>query len=195
MSKKNKFLNVANLLSVGRIFLSIPLAFSINKITKESPSEDIYFFLFICSLIAVSDILDGFFARAFNTVTDIGRILDPIADKICLFVLIFSLSFNSDYGYYYFSLFCLLIVRDLLITTISIYFIKSRNKFFSSNTFGKWFLFCAAMSMLLSIISIPNVVTYKILSGLNSSLYMMSWIFFILSTYDYFSGYIKYNRS
>ena len=37
------------------------------------------------------DALDGYFARKSNTVTDFGKIIDPVADKICLVVVLIYL--------------------------------------------------------------------------------------------------------
>lgn len=44
------------------------------------------FIAFVVFLIAAfSDILDGWLARRYNTVSDLGKLLDPIADKLLLF--------------------------------------------------------------------------------------------------------------
>ncbi len=181
--------NLANLLSVIRIFLAIPLYYSLAKIDEYSPLYDIYVFLFICILIALSDVLDGYFARLFNSVTDIGKFLDPVADKIC--VLVFILNIPS-----YFILFICLLVRDLLISFFSIYFARKEGKFFQANIFGKWFLFFIAMGMIFSVLTIPNSVSDSVnFYLLNFIFYNLSWLFFILSTYRYFSKYIGLLRN
>lgn len=70
-------INVPNLLTVLRILL-IPLFvfFLFNEKFKEA--------LFIFFIGCVSDALDGFIARRFNQITDLGKFLDPAADKIFL---------------------------------------------------------------------------------------------------------------
>jgi len=185
--------NVANALSVARIFFAIPLYYSLKNISAASSLSDIYMFLWVCLFIALSDILDGFFARYFKTVTDTGKFLDPFADKVCVLVFILFLS-STVSGY--FILFVALFIRDLIITFFSIYFVKKEGRYFQANVFGKWFLFFIGMSMIFSILTIPDVIisenTY--LYTINDTLYVLSWIFFILSTYRYFSMYINLLR-
>ena len=71
---------IPNLLSLFRIVLIIPF---------------IIFFLqgnYIAAVImiilsGISDALDGFIARRFNQITDIGKLLDPLADKLTLIAI------------------------------------------------------------------------------------------------------------
>ena len=180
--------SVANLLSIARIFLAIPLYYSLAKINSDSSLYDIYIFLFICLLIALSDVLDGYFARLFNSVSDIGKFLDPFADKVCVLVFILFLSINIP-GY--FILFICLLVRDLVISFFSVYFARKEGNFFQANIFGKWFLFFIATSMILSVVRIPDIIgqEYLYLKTLNNIFYVLSWTFFTLATYQYFSMY------
>ena len=181
--------NVANFTSVVRILLAIPLWQSLSIIDKNSSVDSIYYFLFLCFLISVTDILDGYFARYFNTVTDIGKFLDPVADKICALVFIIFLSIK--FGMYYFSLFLVLVIRDLIISFVSIYFVRKEGRYFQANVFGKWFLFFIAISMILSVVRIPDIIgqEHLYLKTLNNIFYVLSWVFFTLATYRYFSMY------
>ena len=181
-------LSIANFLSIFRIFLSIPLYYALNNINSTSSMYDVYIFLLICLLIALSDILDGYFARLFNSVTDIGKFLDPFADKVCVLVFILFLSIHIP-GY--FVLFIFLLVRDLIISFFSIYFATKEGRVFQANIFGKWFLFFIGISMIFAVLTVPKVVSNVFNFGhLNSVFYALSWIFFILSTFKYFSKYI-----
>ena len=184
--------SIANLLSIARVFLAIPLYSSLNNLNSNSSLNDMYNFLFICLLIALSDVLDGYFARLFKTVTDIGKFLDPFADKVC--VLVFILFLAGDIPGY-FILFLFLFLRDLIVSLVSVYFAKKEGKFFQANIFGKIFLFFVSMSMIFSVLTIPDSIT-EIFNFhlLNSIFYNLSWLFFVLSTYGYFSKYINLLR-
>tara|TARA_B100001057_G_scaffold48368_1_gene43149 strand:- start:748 stop:1215 length:468 start_codon:yes stop_codon:yes gene_type:complete len=57
--------------------------------------ENYYILGFILFFIAgLTDYLDGFLARKYNASSQVGEILDPIADKILIIFLCFALSLN-----------------------------------------------------------------------------------------------------
>ena len=72
-------MNIPNKITCFRIILVPFLAFCLLNINmKYSP----IFSLFIFVLASISDFLDGYIARKYNMITDLGIFLDPIADKI-----------------------------------------------------------------------------------------------------------------
>src|ERR1700730_7557103 len=70
-------LNVPNIITLGRL-LSVPLA--IWLILSGAYLAAFWTFVFAC----VSDAVDGFIAKRFDMRTQIGALLDPIADKVLL---------------------------------------------------------------------------------------------------------------
>lgn len=82
--KKAKVFTIPNLLSALRIVLAF--AFLI-VFYKEIKKKQMYLGM-ILLVSAVSDALDGKIARRFDMVTELGKILDPIADKLTQIVLL-----------------------------------------------------------------------------------------------------------
>ena len=77
--------NIPNILTIIR-FILIPFIF-ISVITNH------YFIaLIIFTISAITDILDGYIARKFNYITDIGKLLDPLADKLTQISLLLALT-------------------------------------------------------------------------------------------------------
>ena len=78
---------IPNLVTLSRLFLAVGAFVFLGKmIFKETlgPAETQAAFLgFWCYLVAVlTDTLDGFLARRFGWVTRVGRIADPVVDKV-----------------------------------------------------------------------------------------------------------------
>jgi len=99
------FIFIPNLLSIIRIGLVYPI---LNNIYLNNFELSIVFFV----LAAITDAMDGFLARKMNWQTDLGRILDPIADKLLLSGTIFILWLNQYIPFYIFIIF---IGRDIAI--------------------------------------------------------------------------------
>ena len=82
-----EILNLPNSLTLLRIFL-VPFLVVV-LLTKFAGRE--YVALAIFLVAAVTDLLDGYFARRFKKVTRLGMLLDPIADKLLVSAAFISL--------------------------------------------------------------------------------------------------------
>ena len=98
---------IPNLLSIVRIALVYPI---LNNIYLGNFKISVVFFL----VASLTDALDGFLARKMNWQTDLGQILDPVADKLLLSGTIFILWLNNFIPFYIFIIF---ITRDAAILT------------------------------------------------------------------------------
>lgn len=83
--KKNQILTIPNLMSVFRIAL-IPLVVWLYSVEKNY-----YAAIGVIVLSAVTDIIDGWIARHFNMISDFGKALDPLADKLTQAALLLCL--------------------------------------------------------------------------------------------------------
>lgn len=81
----------ANVLTILRIFIA-PIFLTFYLVGTESGFL-IATVLFIAG--AVSDYLDGWFARRYNQVTEIGSYLDPLADKILILSALVAFYINE----------------------------------------------------------------------------------------------------
>ena len=85
---QGRIFTIPNLLSSIRILL-IPvfLWFYLAK-------DDITATVILLALSALTDMLDGFIARHFNCISDLGKALDPVADKLTQISMLFCLLFR-----------------------------------------------------------------------------------------------------
>ena len=69
--------HLPNAICLARIALTLPVVAALGR-------GDYWLALVVFSVAALSDGLDGYLAKRFNWTSDLGRILDPLADKILL---------------------------------------------------------------------------------------------------------------
>ena len=142
--KKSDFYTVSNLLSFLRIFLAIPIYLYIANANTE------ILVLIICIAI-VTDILDGYFARKFNQTTELGKILDPTADKVCTTTAFIALTIYQDFPLWLTSL---IIIRDAFIVLGSLFILKRDKLVTPSNIPGKVTVFFISVLALVYILHI-----------------------------------------
>lgn len=134
-------------------------------------------------LASITDFFDGYWARRYNSVSNEGRLMDPIADKILVSTALIILLSLERVDPLMVSLF---IARDILIGGVRSV-AAAENIIISAETSGKW---KAAIQM----ISIPCLFIYEPVLGipLEAIGYYGLWLSVILSLfsgYNYVMGY------
>ena len=105
MNIKKEVFTIPNLLSLFRILL-IPVIVWLYCCRQQYTLA-----LLVLILSGVTDIADGIIARKFNMISDFGKILDPIADKLTQMATLICLL--TRFGYMWLPL-CVMIVKEVL---------------------------------------------------------------------------------
>lgn len=127
----------------------------------NSPVNLVYFIICIVFIIAAyTDHLDGKIARKYNLITDFGKFLDPIADKLLndglmIFLLVpqaYAISQRRDSVMLTILLFCvvLMIARDLVVDALRLVAVR-KNIVIAANIFGK-------LKTVLQMVAIPMLL-------------------------------------
>jgi CDP-diacylglycerol--glycerol-3-phosphate 3-phosphatidyltransferase len=134
--------NVSNSLTLLRVLLVVPIA---CLLVLGDPSSR----MLAVGLIAVatlSDFLDGMIARKLRQVTEFGKILDPLADKVAVGVVACILAWQGKLPFWFLIL---VLLRDGAILSGGIYLRRTRGIVLQSNKTGKWAVtFIAALILL-----------------------------------------------
>ena len=99
---KKEILTIPNILSLLRLILiPIYVAIYLNAQTKA----DYFLAAGILAVSCMTDLIDGKIARHFNMISTLGKILDPLADKLTQFALILCLTMKHPILRYLIALF------------------------------------------------------------------------------------------
>ena len=82
-------MNLPNILSISRIFLVLPIIYLFEY--------ELYFVsLGVFIVASITDYLDGYFARKSNQTSNVGALLDLLADKVFVSILLIWMTFNFE---------------------------------------------------------------------------------------------------
>lgn len=82
-------LNVPNVLTAIRMLLiPVYIALFVNG--------DKYWSLAVFLIASLTDMLDGMIARRYHLITNLGKLMDPLADKLMVLTVMFSMSIGND---------------------------------------------------------------------------------------------------
>jgi CDP-diacylglycerol--glycerol-3-phosphate 3-phosphatidyltransferase len=163
-------LKIPNLFSLARL-LAAPLVFYFFSLPGTPGKILTLAFLLI---IYFTDFLDGYLARKLDQCSDLGRILDPLADKVLLLLLVIALIMYR--GLPLFVLFIIL-GRDLAILLGGFFLIIRKKIVVEANIWGKT---ATVAMMIVVLLYVLEVSTYILLPCLIAGLLL---IVFSLLTY------------
>lgn len=86
---KKEVITIPNLLSLFRILL-IPVY--MNLYLEATEDREYWMAGSVLALSCLTDLADGIIARTFHMISNVGKVLDPLADKLTQLALILSLS-------------------------------------------------------------------------------------------------------
>ena len=180
-TRQDRIMTLANSISISRILLAFPLVYILNFFSIETQKWSLYVWGIIL-LIVLTDFLDGYVARKADEITNFGKVIDPVADKICLMVVLTFLIF--EYKFPFLIYFLLLSIRDVYLIIIGVYLINMQEEVFQSNWTGKWFIGISALMMATFIFSSQDIVKW--------TLYTISLFLMAVSTWQYANRYHRY---
>jgi len=153
---------LANILTFSRIFIAIFIPCFIFMGRSDFLLLDVkivYFVSFILFILAaLSDFLDGWIARKRSQESEIGRILDPIADKLLVILALVPILINFNHILIFFPS-IIIIFREILVSGLR-ESLKSNDLILEVTKLSKW----KTASQLIAVSSLLLSLSFPILS-------------------------------
>lgn len=138
--EKERIYTLANFLSFSRLLL---LPFVVLCLLANTSAYN-KLALVLLLLAGLTDYFDGIAARHRDEISQLGKILDPVADKLFVGVLGLVLVFLRGLPLWFVTLF---VIRDLLILTAAYLLFLNRDIVLTSNWLGKVTTFVLLMTL------------------------------------------------
>lgn len=186
--------NIPNLLTYGRI-LAVPLIVLCFFIEGRLQSSDFarWAALAIFVVASITDFLDGYLARIWNQTSNIGRMLDPIADKLLVSTSLLLMAVDTEKTIAGWSIWAAIIIlcREILVSGLREY-MASLKVSVPVTRIAKW---KTAVQMLALAFLLAGPAGDKVLPYTTEIGIVMLWVAALLTIYtgyDYFRAGLKH---
>lgn len=181
-------LNIANVLTVIRLIL-VPVFIWVFLDDSDGHRWAAWA---IFAVAAMTDQLDGHFARKYNLITNFGKLADSIADKALIIAALIMLSYH---GYLWWWVTIVFVVRELGITLMRMFMVKK--KVMAAGMGGKIKMFAQAFGIAVLILPwhtfLPGVLASAMV-WISYGLIAIALIFAMTSAYEYIREAVRINR-
>ncbi len=176
---KKENLNIPNILSFTRIIIIIPFVLYFLN-------DDYLLAAAMLIISGISDMLDGVVARKLNQITSLGKILDPVADKLTLTAVVICMGIKFPE---IFILVVVLCVKDLSMLLAGSYLLKQGIEPPAAKWYGK-------LSTVVFYISVIIIVALKAIYGITEpiisiSLLSVTAILMLFALFKYFIIFLR----
>ncbi len=149
-------------------------------LTEFDTKNNLIIILVLCMYL--SDLLDGYLARKLNEVSEFGKIIDPLADKICVIAIAVILVYLDRLPLWFVSV---VVLRDITILIFGVYLKRKKDITLMSNYPGKIAVFCIGLVLLFSIIDSES------LKMISTIMYFVSILMIAYSSHLYLKRYLE----
>lgn len=170
-------MTIPNILTILRILLiPVYLAFFYSDLDNNILLAGIVFIL-----AGISDVLDGYIARKFDLTSDLGAVLDPVADKLMTFAIL--ITFTSGGIIPPWILAAIGIKEAMMIIGGSVLYLFKGKQVLPANKFGK----IATISFYAATLS----VVFKLPEIISTILFSLTVVLNIIAFINYLIIYMK----
>lgn len=150
-------MNIPNALSLLRIIL-IPVFVVLYLMSSEERKDLLYWACGVLVLSGVTDSLDGIIARKCNQITDLGKLLDPVADKLTQVAVLVCLAIR--YGKVMVPLAVIVVGKELAQSIGGLILLKRGAQVRGASWYGKvsTFVFYGVMALIVMLPNMPEWV-------------------------------------
>ena len=131
-------MNLPNKLATLRMILIIPFVIILGiALSTNNSTLSIFMRIFACIIFvgaSITDYYDGQIARKYNLITNLGKLIDPLADKL---LVISALTTLTKYNQISLWIVLIIIFRELLITGLRA-IVAADGTVIAAETLGKW---------------------------------------------------------
>lgn len=119
----------------------------------------------LLAVIFLSDMLDGYIARKYNMITNLGKILDPVADKLVQGTITIAVMFRHELMQVFFGVF---LCKEIYMAVMGVYLLQVKSSLNGAQWYGK---VCTAIVdvcilLLLFMPELSETISNTIVSGM-----------------------------
>ncbi|MBR6922090.1 MAG: CDP-diacylglycerol--glycerol-3-phosphate 3-phosphatidyltransferase [Clostridia bacterium] len=204
MARRSAGINFPNVLTLIRIALVPPIIFLIlvpwgGNFEGAQKIQTIFNIITAALFLiaALTDLFDGAIARSTNQVTDFGKFLDPVADKMLILGTLVALAGSERFSYLRLAVVisaCIILLRELAVTSIRMVANSHDGTVISANIFGK-------IKTVVSVVTVIVILVEGVIFGNGglAGIYLLSYIMLgltvmltVFSGFTYLKKYFSY---
>ena len=176
----NNFKNLPNYLTLSRVIMIPVFLILFYASVKFNMVELRYLSGAVFTIASITDYFDGMLARKYNLVSNFGKLMDPLADKLLVVAIVMALNyFTNEIN---FICVFLIVMRELIISAIRLVALEE-NIVIAASKLGKYKTATQMISLVLILFNIHKIgsITFYFTYGI----FYISMFFLVLSLIDY----------